>query len=106
MGKAITYSESEVTALLAEVMDKEKVLLHCEPHRYLGSSTPPTSRGCKYCWEAYYWYMLASTPPHLREERLELLERGVAHAVELVEQGKFDFEPLARPEIHTEHTDD
>ena len=102
MGKAITWNEQQVEKILGEVMDKDKTLLSCQKHRYIASNTPPMPVGCKDCWLAYYWYMIATTPPHLREERLGQLERALTDAVAMAERGEFDFEPMAHPEIVTE----
>lgn len=102
----VQFSEAEASKILAESFDRTKVLLHCEPHRYVGSSTPPASKGCKNCWEAWYWYMLATTPPHLRQERLEQLEAAVHYAVEAVEAGTWDLQLYDRPQIKTERVTD
>lgn len=98
----INFTEAEVTKLLGEVMDPNKVLLTCKRHMYVGCEKPPEPKGCKNCWEAYWWFMIASTPPHLRQERLEQAYRAVYDAVKMAERGEFDFEPLARPVITTE----
>lgn len=97
-----SYTDKQVADLLKDVLDKDKVLLTCAKHFYLGSSTPPDSHGCKNCWEAYYWYMIATTPPHLRQERLAMLESAVMHAVESVERGEFDLELQDRPTVTIE----
>ena len=99
MGKAISWTTQEVEKVLGEVLDKNKIQLICELHHYLGSSTPPQPIGCKHCWEAYYWHMIASTPPHLRAERLDQLSKSVQDACRMADRGEFDFEPFARPEI-------
>lgn len=102
MPGSINWSEAEVTKLLGEVLDKDKVLLTCKRHMYIGQEKPPEPIGCTDCWTAYWWYMIATTPPHLRQERLEMAYRATYDAVKLAERGEFDFEPLARPIIETE----
>lgn len=104
MGKPITMTQTQAENVLREVFDKDKILLSCGEHRYIGSNLPPQPIGCKQCWEAYYWYMIATTPPHLRRERVEQAISAVTHANESYERGEFDFEPLARPII--EHTNE
>lgn len=96
------YSPREQAALLDEVLDKDKVQLLCGEHSYVASQTPPQPSGCKNCWEAYYWYMIASTPPHLRQQRLGELERAVRNANQMYERGEFDFQPLDHAIISTE----
>lgn len=98
------YTPEQVKGILGEVMDKDKILLTCGQHLYLASDTPPKSVGCKNCWEAYWWYKIASTPPHLREARLEMIYRAVYDAVKAHERGEFDFLVSERPEI-TVHKD-
>lgn len=100
--KGTSYTPRQAEDLLSEVMDKEKLTLFCGKHTYIASSIPPTAQGCKSCWECYYWYMIASTPPHLRAERLNQIEEMVAHAVEVVEKHEFDVKLYDRPVIHTE----
>ncbi len=85
------YSAAETRAFLAEVMDNKRVLLSCEKHSYVASETPPEPRGCKDCAQAYWWHKIASTPPHLRAERLQEALRVVRAAVESFEKGEFDF---------------
>jgi hypothetical protein len=86
-----TWSAQNVNDWAGEVLNPQKVLLHCGVHSYVGSDTPPPPRGCKNCWEAYWWYKIASTPPHLRQERLEQAMKMVRDANQAVEAGKFDF---------------
>jgi hypothetical protein len=103
------YTQEEQKLLLHEVLDKNRVHLVCsqypngKPHElYMGSATPPPPRGCANCWKAYWWYMIASTPPHLREARLAAAEKAVRDAVQWAEAGNFDFVPFDRPEITIE----
>lgn len=106
MGKPINLSEAEAQQVLGEVFDKQKVILHCGEHLYVGSNIPPPPRGCKSCWEAYYWHMIATTPPHLRRQRVEEALSAVRHGVESYEKGQWDFEPLDRAVIETTHEND
>jgi hypothetical protein len=94
------YTEAQVRQLYADIMDTNKVQLVCGKHNYLASEKPPTSVGCKNCWEAWWWHKIATTPAHLRAERIEQATAMLRHANEAYERGEFDFEPLARPEIH------
>ena len=86
-----TWSAENVNDWAAEVLNPQKVLLHCGTHSYVASDTPPRPNGCKNCWEAYWWFKIASTPPHLRAERLEQALRMVRNAVQAVEKGDWDF---------------
>ena len=113
--KGPTWTEQQVAALLAELEGSEKVQLVCSafpngiPHpQYVGSNTPPPPRGCKNCWQAYYWHMVATTPPHLREEMLAKAEQAVANTVQAYEEGSWDFVPLDHPvvELETDAFDD
>ena len=99
------YSKAQAEALLAEVMSKDRVLLMCEKHQYVASETPPEPRGCKDCAQAYWWHKIASTPPHLRMERLTEALRVVRAAVESFEKGEFDFIVNEHPEILIEKSD-
>lgn len=89
---------ADIAGILAE-KDSERVNLVCPKHLYTGSKMPPKSSGCKHCWEAYYIFDLASTPPSLRKERLDELESVINSVVDMVKKNKFDFVPEARPEI-------
>ena len=95
------WSDAEVDALMLEVLDKSKILLHCPKHTYVASDTPPAPIGCKHCWEAYWWYKIASTPPHLRQERLEQAYAMVSDAVVQMERGEFDIQLYDHPVIET-----
>ncbi len=96
------YSKAQADALLSEVMDKNRVLLACKRHSYVASETPPKPTGCVDCAKAYWWHKIASTPPHLRRERVEEAIRVIRAAVESYERGEFDFEVSERPIISTE----
>ena len=83
-----TWSAQNVNDWAGEVLNKEKVLLHCGDHNYVASDTPPPPRGCVNCWKAYWWFKIASTPPHLRQERLEQAMKMVRDANQAVEGGE------------------
>jgi hypothetical protein len=84
---------------LEELMTDEKTALYCKKHSYASCKIPPNAVGCKDCWQAFYFYMIARTPPHLRAEKIELLIEVVKKAVELEESGKFDLELYDHPVI-------
>lgn len=90
------YSQREMEQLFTDVMDPNKVQVVCKPHMYIGKEAPPTVRGCKNCWQAWWMYLIATTPAHLRQERLESAYAMLRHANESYERGEFDFEPLDR----------
>lgn len=85
------WSVAEKEAWAGEVFDDKKVLLHCGLHSYVGSDTPPKPRGCKECWQAYWWFKIARTPPHLRAQRIEEAIKMVRDANQAIEQGTWDF---------------
>jgi hypothetical protein len=87
-----TWSAQNVEDWAGEVLNPQKVLLHCGVHNYIASDTPPPPRGCKNCWEAYWWFKIASTPPHLRQERLEQAFKMVRDANQAIETGTWDFQ--------------
>ena len=106
----MAWSKADIEKLLSEVLDAKSIQLICSQfpdgrkHKpYLASNTPPEPRGCVNCWQAYWMYSVATTPPHLRAELLEKAYRGIYDAVKSVERGEFDFQPLARPGIVIEH---
>jgi hypothetical protein len=90
----LTAAQKEAYA--KEVLDKEKIQLVCAKHNYLGSNKVPQPRGCKDCWMAYYWYMIATTPPELRRQRVEEAYQALKKGVDSWEKGKWDFEPFDR----------
>ena len=105
----LNWSDADIAKLGREVMDSQKIQLICsafpsgKPHRpYLGSNQPPPPRGCVNCWKAYWWYVTATTPPHLREEMLSRAEKGVADAVQEWETGNWELELAAHPQISIE----
>jgi len=92
------FTQPQIDKILAE-NDSERVQLLCPKHNYVGSKLPPSTHGCKFCWQAYYTFDLASTPPHMRQSRLDELEHVIRSVVGMVETGKFDFVPDSRPEV-------
>src|ERR1700693_4993871 len=94
----MSFNKTQIDKILSE-NDSERVQLLCPKHNYVGSKLPPTSHGCKFCWEAYYCFDLASTPPHMRQARLDELEHVIRSVVKMVELNKFDFIPDERPEV-------
>jgi hypothetical protein len=85
------FSQHELGKLLSE-KDSERVDLRCGRHNYLASKVPPETRGCHDCWMAYYVWDIATTPPHLRQERLDELESIIHHCVEYEQKGQFKDE--------------
>lgn len=85
-----------------------KIHLTCPAHHYVAGKLPPQTKGCPNCWKAYYWFDYATTPPHMRYERLQELESVIHHVVEFAEKGKFDFEPETNPtrRIYKDAVDD
>lgn len=91
-----------MTRIYSDVMDTQKIQLICGRHNYIASEKPPEPRGCKQCWEAWWWHKIATTPAHLRQQRLDEAISMARHANEAVERGEFDFEPLDRAVIEFE----
>lgn len=101
--KGINYTPEEIRGILKErPLDNERVQLVCGRHGYLAKDIPPKP-GCVDCWKVWYWKMFADTPPHLRMERLEQLERLLRQACSEASQGRFDVELFAHPEFTIEH---
>ena len=105
----MAWSKEDIERLLSEVMDAKSITLVCSQFpdgrkhpAYAASNEPPPPRGCKNCWQAYWMYSVATTPPHLRAELLEKAYKGVYDAVKAVERGQFDFQPYDRPRIQFE----
>lgn len=105
------YSDSEAQQLMADAFDDTKVQLYCGLHKYYGPVKNPTGgmhkigtphAGCARCWFVYYFHDIASTPPHLRQERLDELEEVVHKTVEAVNRDEFDFKVSRRPEVSIE----
>ena len=96
------FSERERTDILRDVLDPSKILLTCGKHAYVAGEKPPEPRGCRMCWQAYWVHKIATTPPHLREERLEQAFRAVYDAVKMHERGEFDFEAFPNAGIEVQ----
>lgn len=96
------YTEAQMERLYADIMDTTKVQLVCGKHNYLASEKPPASQGCKQCWEAWWWRLIATTPADERIERIEAATAMLQHANESYERGEFDFEPEVRAAIKYE----
>lgn len=96
----------EQLKLLNELSDPTKVQVYCGTHQYFG----PTKNGveakpgynCPKCWFVLYFHDIASTPPDKRAARLDELDEVLHKTVELVEQGKWDFEAIRHAEISME----
>jgi hypothetical protein len=93
------YTQKEREDILRDVLDPHKTQVVCAVHNYVGKELPPSTEGCKKCWTAWYWFIIATTPPHLRKERLEAMYRAVYDGVKAHERGEFDFEPFALPGV-------
>lgn len=93
------YSQTEKEAILREAMDPIKIQLVCGKHQYTAKELPPTSKGCKECWQAWWMHKIATTPPHLREQRLQEAESMLRNAVQMLEAGQFDFEPYDHAQV-------
>jgi hypothetical protein len=85
------YSPKEMEDILSDVLDPSKVQLVCGKHNYIAGEQPPPPVGCKMCWQAYWLHKIASTPPHLRQQRLDEAYVMLRHANEEFEAGRFDF---------------
>lgn len=87
-------------------MDPQKVQVYCSTHQYFGPTKNGTEvkpgLGCSKCWFVLYFHDIATTPPEKRAARLDELTEVLHKTVELVEQGKFDFEPMRHSEIEME----
>jgi hypothetical protein len=96
------WSEVEKSLLAGELLDPTKVHLICGEHKYIASKTPPFPNGCINCWKAYWWFQVATSPPHLREQLLDLAYKAVYDSVKAHERGEFDFTPFTHPEVTIE----
>lgn len=94
-------SNEEKKAILQDVLDPRKVVVHCGKHQYMPASlfTPPPVSGCKECWQAFYVTLFGKIPPHKRQEEMERFEEVVRKVVESVEKGEWDFAPFKHPEV-------
>lgn len=99
----MTMTPKERDSYLLEALDPRKISIFCGLHDYHGPSKTNKEikpfKNCSRCWFVFYLHDIASTPPHLRAERLSELEEVINHATELADKGKFDFEPYRHPKI-------
>jgi hypothetical protein len=93
------YTPGQMESILADVMDTNRVQLVCGTHNYIAQEKPPTSTGCKQCWQAWWTHKIATTPAHLREERLEAATVMLRHANEAYERGEFDLSLFDHAEV-------
>lgn len=110
----MALSEKDKQLLADEKFDPRKVILACPLHSYFGPETGKSAgialvrktgkmdAACKTCWMVYYTCALSMVPPSERAQRLEEMTEVVRDCNQAVEQGKWDYEPLARPEVHIE----
>ena len=95
-------NDKQRQALINEALDTRKMLLFCEVHGYIGGPSRSPYPGCKSCWMAYFVGIMAKTPPHKREQKLQELETIVHKLAEDVERGKADFTLFEHPHINIE----
>jgi hypothetical protein len=94
-------SEKDKAALLAEVLDPNKVTLTCGTHHYAystGGKLKPNFK-CKKCLFVMYMGLLANTPPDKRQDQMEMLEETVHGLVEAKQSGKL-AEFFKHPEVY------
>jgi hypothetical protein len=97
---------SEQNKILSEVMDPQRVQVYCATHNYFGPSKNGNEvkpgYNCPKCWFVLYFLDIASAPPDQRAAKLDELEEVLNKTVELVEKGKWDFEPYRHSKIQME----
>lgn len=93
----MAYTEKEIEALKKELTDPRRIFMQCDEHDYIGDTHGMPTSGCKMCWFAYYFTMLAQTPPHLRNQRLEELQAVVRSLAYDIDKGKVDFQLYNHP---------
>jgi hypothetical protein len=81
------YSAEDRAKLVAEVFDKDKVVLICSKHKWAYGTKRPPVFGCKKCQMASFMGLMCNIPPARRLEVLEMLEYSVHHLVEAEENG-------------------
>lgn len=79
---------------------QDEFVVRCEDHNYYYNGRPPLVSGCPECWNVYYFCQVAQSKD-IRES-VDQLESAVRHTKELVESGKWDFKPYARPQVQIE----
>lgn len=90
---------------LEELLDPTKVNVYCGLHNYFGPSATnevKPKQGCSRCWFVLYFHDLATTSPERRASRLAELDEVLHKIVELVEKGKWDYEPYRHAKIEME----
>lgn len=99
----MALTEQQKIDYVREVFDDKRVQLKCGKHLYFG---PVKGRpevipmlGCVDCWKVFYVYEMASTPANERGQKLAELEEVLHNVVQMVEEGKFDFEPYPHAQI-------
>jgi hypothetical protein len=103
-------SEKDKALLQDEHFDPRRVMVGCEAHQYYGPISNKIGVGavknlgekhlsCTQCWMTYWVHDLASVPPSQRAERMEEAMEVVRNLNQMVEQGKWDYRALKRPEI-------
>lgn len=100
-------TEQERGDFLSEALDSKKVQIYCKLHNYFGPSKTAEvkpNKGCAQCWMVFYFYDIATAPPHTRAQRLDELTEVVHKAVELAQSGKWDIniDPHANIKIESE----
>lgn len=99
----MALTDQQKKDVISEVFDDKRVTLRCGKHSYFGPvkgkpEFKPTL-GCVDCWKVFYVHEMATTPPDERRQKLEEIEEVLHNVVQLVEQGKFDFEPFAHAQV-------
>jgi hypothetical protein len=98
-------TDKDKALLTNEMFDPRGMMVCCATHQYYGptklvKSHPAT--GCKQCWMVYFLHDLASVPPSERAQRFDEIEEVVRNLNQMVESGKWDYKPFARPDIKIE----
>lgn len=89
------YTDKEIEVLLSELVDTQRVQLVCSKHHYVAGGNKPATPGCKECMQCFWMYVIAKTPPHKRQEKVERLIEIVRKLNLAVERGEFK-RPLDR----------
>ena len=96
-------SRKQQEEMVTEAFDPKRVTLFCGQHNYFGpvKGSPDLKPGknCPKCWQIFFIHELSQCPPDKRGEKLDEIEEVLHHVVELVEQGKWDFEPYDHAKI-------
>jgi hypothetical protein len=106
----MNLSKEETSRILGSAKHAREEI-YCAEHQFfpgkptfgLKNDNQP-ALGCKSCSMARLMYDFATTPPHLRAERVAQLESLVPKLVKEVERlGKIDFEFYEHPQIQIEN---